>query len=201
MLQFTYVNKKKETVFETAVRGDMIYRWVNLEDPTEFFDVPWTFIGQQADAAQALGAGLTYANRYFLMKFFQIATSENDPDNFRSRQEQEANEALKKEQEKLDAELSPIKKAILEELNKVEDNKILQRSLATILTKMTGKSNPNAIKDVDTAQLVLEAIKSALAKNTSETTLTKQEVTDDAIVAKETQPTTKTETKKKEKNK
>lgn len=50
-------------------------------------------VGQQGDASQAFGSGLTYANRYFMLKFFQIATPDDDPDNWRSKKEEAEQEA------------------------------------------------------------------------------------------------------------
>lgn len=200
MHQFTYTNRKKEEVFETAVRGDMVYRWVNLDDPTEFFDVPWTFVGQQADAAQALGAGLTYTNRYFLMKFFQIATSENDPDNFRSRQLAEENKALKQERDKLEAELSPVRKEIFAELSKIDDNRSLQKTISKKIAELNeGKTNPNTIKDMETAQKVLVAIKTMIAENTVKTSLTKDETKVETESVAEVKENQNNDTKKKEK--
>lgn len=75
---------------EVLVSGEIIYRWINNECPAEYVEVPWAFVGQQADASQALGSGLSYGNRYMLLKFFQVATPEDDPDNWRSRQKEAA---------------------------------------------------------------------------------------------------------------
>ena len=71
---------------EVLVSADMYWSWVDIEDPEHRLDVPWYLVGQQSDASQALGSGLTYSNRYFLMKFFNIATPDSDPDVFRSKQ-------------------------------------------------------------------------------------------------------------------
>lgn len=71
---------------EILVSSDMIWSWVNNENPEERLDVEWALVGQQSDASQAFGAGLTYANRYFLLKFFNIATPDADPDSFRAKQ-------------------------------------------------------------------------------------------------------------------
>ena len=72
---------------EVIVNADMYWCWINNDDPEERIDVPWEIIGQQADAAQAFGSSLTYSHRYFLLKFFNIATPDDDPDNFRSKQQ------------------------------------------------------------------------------------------------------------------
>ena len=76
----------EETVNEILVQADMTWTWVNNETPEEHITVPWVFVGQQSDASQAFGSGLTYAERYFLLKYFNIATPDADPDAFRSKQ-------------------------------------------------------------------------------------------------------------------
>lgn len=73
---------------EVLVQGDMVYTWVNNVNPEERIEVNWAFVGQQTDASQSLGSGLTYASRYFLLKYFGIATPEDDPDSWRSKQKE-----------------------------------------------------------------------------------------------------------------
>lgn len=92
---------------EIIVSADMVFSWVNNENPEERIDVPWITIGQQADCSQAFGSGLTYSMRYFLLKYFNIATPDDDVDNWRSKQK--AAEA---------AEDLAIAKQIVEELDK-----------------------------------------------------------------------------------
>jgi len=53
--------------------------WVDVETGEEI-KIPWVFAGQQADVSQAEGSGLTYNERYFLMKYFHIQTDADDPD-------------------------------------------------------------------------------------------------------------------------
>lgn len=81
---------------EVLVSAEMVYSWINNDDPTETVDVPWIMVGQQSDASQSFGSGLTYSYRYFLLKYFGVATVEDDPDNWRSRQKE-----AEAEQEKL----------------------------------------------------------------------------------------------------
>lgn len=71
---------------EILVSADMSWSWINDDAPEERITVPWVMVGQQTDASQAFGSGLTYAARYFLLKYFNIATPDDDPDNFRSKQ-------------------------------------------------------------------------------------------------------------------
>ena len=82
---YTYKNTK------TTGKGDIYEEnnnevLVNNDNPEERIDVEWALVGQQGDASQAFGSGLTYSNRYFLLKFFNIATPDADPDAFRSKQ-------------------------------------------------------------------------------------------------------------------
>jgi len=75
---------------EVLVSADCVWTWVSNENPAERIEVPWMLVGQQADASQAFGSGLSYASRYMLLKFFSVATTEDDPDNWRSRQKEAA---------------------------------------------------------------------------------------------------------------
>ena len=78
----------EENVNEVLVHADMVWTWVNNENPDERIVVPWVMVGQQSDASQSFGSGLTYASRYFLLKYFNISTSNDDPDLFRSKQKE-----------------------------------------------------------------------------------------------------------------
>lgn len=75
-----------ETVNEILVKADALYTWVNDENPEETIPVTWALVGQQSDASQSFGSGLSYTFRYFLLKYFDVATVEDDPDSWRSKQ-------------------------------------------------------------------------------------------------------------------
>ncbi len=75
-----------KTINEFLLTAEMTWRWLSVEKPEEFIDIPWVIVGQQSDASQSFGSALTYSSRYFLLKFFNIATSNDDPDKFRSEQ-------------------------------------------------------------------------------------------------------------------
>ena len=96
-----------DATYEYLVQAEMEYTWVNNENPEEKVIVPWVFVGSQSDPSQAFGSGLTYAARYFLLRFFSVATDELDPDNWRSKQR-----AAEVEEEKLIAD------KIIEEVDK-----------------------------------------------------------------------------------
>jgi len=78
----------EENVNEVLVSADTTWTWVNNVNPEENIVVPWTMVGQQADASQSFGSGLTYSSRYFLLKYFNVSTSNDDPDNWRSKQKE-----------------------------------------------------------------------------------------------------------------
>ena len=74
---------------EMLYQADMVFKWVNDDDPNEYIDVPWTVTGSQADPSQAFGSAMTYCTRYFLTNYFQIAQAvAEDVDSYRSRQKE-----------------------------------------------------------------------------------------------------------------
>ena len=103
VLPYTYKKTKstkqgaiyEENVNENLVYGDMVYTWTNINAPEEKIDVPWVFVGPQSDASQAFGSGLTYTNRYFLLKYFNVSTSDDDPDKWRAKQKEAEDAAAK----------------------------------------------------------------------------------------------------------
>ncbi len=78
----------EEKVNEILIKADMEWHWVNNDNPADRIVVPWTLVGQQSDASQAFGSGLSYSARYFMLKYFNVATSDDDPDNWRSLQKE-----------------------------------------------------------------------------------------------------------------
>jgi hypothetical protein len=65
---------------EHIVKLKLTYKWINSDNPQEILEVPFFAVGQQDDVSKAHGTALTYAERYFLMKFFNIPTDEDDAD-------------------------------------------------------------------------------------------------------------------------
>lgn len=87
-VKFTKDGKQyAEPINEIITQACITYVWINDNNPEEFIEVPWFIVGSQQDPAQALGSGLTYGLRQFMIQFFQIATlDDEDPDNWRSKQ-------------------------------------------------------------------------------------------------------------------
>lgn len=75
-----YQNSKGDSKIDFVVNGRMNFVWINAENPEEREVIEWFYYGQQDEVSKAYGSGLTYSNRYFLKMHFQIATSEDDPD-------------------------------------------------------------------------------------------------------------------------
>lgn len=64
---------------------DVDFTWINVEKPSETYRVK--FYGQGVDLAGEKGVGkaLTYAEKYFFLKFFHIPTDKDDPDSFQEK--------------------------------------------------------------------------------------------------------------------
>lgn len=153
----------EEKVNEIIVQSDMEWCWVNDDDPQDRIVVPWAIVGSQADASQAFGSGLTYSSRYFLLKYFNVATTEDDPDNWRSIQ-REAEEA----------ESKAVAKAIVDQVHAIVSGYLSQldtnaseqerKEIIAITKKYAvekGKPSPNyyAITSPETASKLLSDIR------------------------------------------
>lgn len=157
--KYQYIDKKGKDVYEILLQADMKFTWVNNDEPSEIVEVDWILTGQQSDISMAFGAALSYCNRYFLLKYFQIATVDDDPDNYRSKQQEaeefEAQQALKK-----------IQQEILDVAKEKTDLGIDKEDVFKKISEYSGgKRNPNAIKDIEVAKKVLETIKIMEVKN------------------------------------
>lgn len=65
---------------------DMVFTWVNSDKPDEKIECGW--VGQGLDSGEkGVGKALTYSEKYFLLKFFNIATDKDDPDSFQKKVE------------------------------------------------------------------------------------------------------------------
>lgn len=80
------VKTKKDEIDQFVVTADMTYTWIDCESG-ERLEVAWYCTGMQDDPSKALGSGLTYSERYFILKFFNIATDNDDPDAFQKKHE------------------------------------------------------------------------------------------------------------------
>lgn len=161
----------EESVNEVLVKADMTFTWINLDNPEDTLVVPWVIVGQQSDASQAVGSGLSYLHRYFLLKFFQIATPDDDPDNWRSKKMQAAEE---EERAVVSAMIDEIDELVSNYLNSFQDEdqlKDARAKLTTVVKKLVkdekGKPSGNyrIVTNTKTATDVLEAVKKFVGGN------------------------------------
>lgn len=138
---YTYEKKgkkpgEKETVNEFFTKADMVYTWVNNDNPNEKIEVPWAMVGDQSDSSQAFGSALTYSERYFLLKYFHCATVNDDPDKIRSEQKERRNKS------ELDDILASIDEIVQEVVAKNPDARNEIRNIVTpYVNKRTADGN------------------------------------------------------------
>lgn len=143
---------------EILVKSDMEWHWVNNEDPEDRIVVPWALVGQQADASQAFGSGLSYCSRYFMLKYFNVATSDEDPDSWRAKQREASDLENKTIANGITDKIVEIINGHLEKNPNDRDDII---ALVKKFAKDKGKSSPNpkVIHDPTVAATLLEEIK------------------------------------------
>ena len=137
------------TTTEMLVKADMVFRWVNDNNPSEFIDVPWIVAGSQSDPSQAFGSGLTYCTRYFLTSYFQIAQADSDVDAYRSKQKVAAESEDKAIAEEIIAEFDSIVKRYL------SDNQDKVDEVKKFISKFAKNANYLAIKEPALASKLL----------------------------------------------
>lgn len=78
---FNYKNSSGKEKTDFVVNGKLVYEWINCDEPSDRQRVEFEYYGQQNDISKAFGSGLTYSERYLLLKSLGVPTSEDDPDN------------------------------------------------------------------------------------------------------------------------
>lgn len=78
-----YDNIKKTTTYFTEL--DVLMTWVDADNPEEKIECPWYGQGVDIAGEKGVGKALTYAEKYFMLKFFNIPTDKDDPDSFQER--------------------------------------------------------------------------------------------------------------------
>lgn len=159
--------KGLKPVNEVIVSAEITYKWVDVDHPTQQLETTWAFVGQMEDAAQAMGAGLTYSNRYYLMKQLQLATTESDPDNYRSKQkEAEQFEETAAAREAAEALKKSIKE-VVEIGGKLIKAGMDKAAMMEIVAKHNnGNGNPSSIANVEICEAIKEEFESITNKLT-----------------------------------
>lgn len=76
---------KRTTTYFTEL--DMTMTWVNAEKPEDNICCPWYGQGVDIAGEKGVGKAMTYAEKYFMLKFFNIPTDKDDPDSFQDKVE------------------------------------------------------------------------------------------------------------------
>jgi hypothetical protein len=80
------IEKSAINAKEHLTEIEMDFVWINAEKPEEVIKCHW--YGQGLDTGEkGVGKALTYAEKYFLLKFFNIPTDKDDPDSFQNKAE------------------------------------------------------------------------------------------------------------------
>jgi len=83
VLQIDAPTKNNQNAKGFLFKADSSYTFIDADNPEDKLNVPWYMTGKHGqDPAMAEGGALTYSERYFLLKFFQIPTSKDDPEFF-----------------------------------------------------------------------------------------------------------------------
>lgn len=143
----SYINTTTEMLFT----ADMMYRWVNDDNPEEYISVPWFVTGSMSDPAQAVGSGLTYTQRQFLQAYFQIAqTQDTDVDAYRSKQREAEVSEDRDIASKIIAEFDKILKIFL------SDNPDKKEEVIQFVSRYAKKADYNKIKEPALASKLLD---------------------------------------------
>lgn len=148
----------ENTATEMLVTADMVFRWVNDENPDEFIEVPWFVTGSQGDPSQAFGSGLTYCTRYFLCNYFQIAQSDTDVDTYRSKQKEAEASEDKAIAEEIIAQFDSMLKTYLADNPKKADE------VKKFISKYAKNANYFAIKEPNLAAKLMNDFQTTYMK-------------------------------------
>ena len=137
---------------DMLIQADMVWTWTDNDNPENKIEVPWVLVGQQGELSQSFGSALTYASRYFMLKYFNVATSDDDPESF----------YLKKKEAEKHEELM-IVEGIVNNIHEFVEHHLSikpkdREELIKLIKKFIKSANYFDIKDVATATKLFEAL-------------------------------------------
>ena len=144
----------EQTVTEMLVTSEMVFRWIDDDNPNDYIDVQWFVTGSQADPSQAFGSALTYCTRYFLTSYFQIAQADSDVDAYRSKQKAAEASEDKAIAEGIIAEFDTALRGYLADHPEQKD------AAQKFISKFAKNANYNAIKEPALASKLYSDFKS-----------------------------------------
>jgi hypothetical protein len=124
---------------------DLEFTWINAENPEDKIVCPW--YGQGVDNSEkGVGKALTYAEKYFILKTFNIATDKDDPDAF-----QEKAESYRKPDPISGQEVGLLKTKVLEfaQLRSKTDEDVYEALGISDITTLTSKEAKEVITKVN----------------------------------------------------
>lgn len=81
------INAKGNTSNDYFTEAEILFTWVNAENPEEQLPIRWYGQGTDLGGEKGIGKLLTYAEKYHFLKLFNIATDADDPDSFQQKVE------------------------------------------------------------------------------------------------------------------
>ena len=155
--KYDKMSKTNKSVTEFVVSAETRYTWINVDDPEDKIEGTYAMIGMQDDPSMAFGSAETYCNRYYLLKTLQIATTEDDPDNWRSKQREAADRESKEEEMLLK---NKVKEVVSAGTNLIKGFGVAKEDMIAIVAKHNkGNGNPSSISSVEIGDLILEDFK------------------------------------------
>lgn len=149
-----------KTDTEMVFCADMVFKWINDDNPDEYIEVPWFVTGSMSDCAQAMGSGLTYTMRQFLTSYFQIAQSSDlDVDAYRSKQKAAEVAEDKAIAEEIIGRFDVIVKQFL------ADNQEKSEEVKKFISRFAKNANYFAIKEPTLAAKLLEDFQNTFIKS------------------------------------
>lgn len=143
---------------EMLFSADMVFTWIDDNNPEDKIKVPWVLVGAQSDPSQAAGSALSYMTRYFLLNYFQIATPENDVDAYRSKQKAAEASEERSVAESIIAQFDEILKAYL------ADNPNKKEEIQKFIGRFAKNANYFAIKEPNLAAKLMNDFKNTYLK-------------------------------------
>lgn len=150
----TFKGEVKKNLFE---RIEVVYRFVNVENPSEYIDI--TSYGDGIDSQdKSVGKAMTYADKYALLKAYKIITGD-DPD-------QEASQELRDASTKKTTKKNEINEVVLMKAQKLN---IKLEDVATYFKKkVTELTNEEVVKAIDLKEKQIARLKEKQAKQGEE---------------------------------
>ncbi|MEK5065935.1 ERF family protein [Cytobacillus sp. FSL R5-0596] len=139
-----YDKVKRTTTYFTEL--DLEFTWINAENPDEKLIMPFYAQGVDIAGEKGVGKALTYGEKFFLLKQFNIATDKDDPDSF-----QEKAESYRKPDPISSKDVGTLKTKVLEfaQLRKKTDADVYQALGIDDVTTLTSKEAQAVIAKVN----------------------------------------------------